>query len=163
MQRIVKSSNTDRVDATAPSPSIGAGNELSFALYGAANRMFRLHKPFLEPLGLTFPQYLVLLELFAGTPRTVGDLCAKLSMDTGTLTPLLKRLEASGKVTRTRDVADERRVFVDLTPEGEAIRQQVLAIRGQIRSACKLDEQGVSDMRDTLDALAWPADRSGDH
>ncbi|GHC65143.1 MarR family winged helix-turn-helix transcriptional regulator [Limoniibacter endophyticus] len=163
MPRIVKSSIGDRVDAKALSSSIGAGNELSFALYGAANRMFRLHKPFLEPLGLTFPQYLVLLELFAGTPRTVGDLCAKLSMDTGTLTPLLKRLEASGKVTRTRDVADERRVFVDLTSEGEAIRQQVLAISGQIRSACKLDEQGVSDLRGTLDALAWPADRSGDH
>lgn len=63
------------------SPDVGVGNELSFALYGAANRMVRLHKPFLEPLGLTFPQYLVLLELFAATPRTVGDLCAKLSMD----------------------------------------------------------------------------------
>jgi MarR family transcriptional regulator, organic hydroperoxide resistance regulator len=163
MQRIVKSSAADRVDATAPSFSLGAGNELSFALYGAANRMVRLHKPFLEPLGLTFPQYLVLLELFAGTPRTVGDLCAKLSMDTGTLTPLLKRLEASGKITRTRDVADERRVLVELTPEGEALRRQVQAVSGQIRSACKLDEQGVTDLRDTLDALAWPADRFGDH
>ncbi|MGK2912123.1 MAG: MarR family winged helix-turn-helix transcriptional regulator [Sphingobium sp.] len=76
----------------ATAPSTGAGNELSFALYGAANRMARMHKPFLEPLGLTFSQYLVLLELFAGTPRTVGEIGSKLSMDTGTLTPLLKRL-----------------------------------------------------------------------
>lgn len=163
MQGIVKSSTADQDDKTAPAFSLGAGNELSFALYGAANRMVRLHKPYLEPLGLTFPQYLVLLELFAGTPRTVGDLCAKLSMDTGTLTPLLKRLEASGKVTRTRDVADERRVFVDLTPEGRALREQVQAVSGQIRSACALDEQGFVDLRETLDALAWPADRSGDH
>ncbi|WP_347920024.1 MarR family transcriptional regulator [Paracoccus marcusii] len=158
MQQIVKSPAADQVNAKALSPSVGAGNELSFALYGAANRMVKLHKPFLQPLGLTFPQYLVLLELFADTPRTVGDLCAKLSMDTGTLTPLLKRLEASGNVTRTRDVADERRVFVDLTPQGEALRQQVQAISGQIRSACQLDEQGFIDVKDTLDALAWPAD-----
>lgn len=87
-----------------PAAARGAGSELAFALYGAANRMARMHKPFLEPLGLTFSQYLVLLELFAGTPRTVGDLCAKLAMETGTITPLLKRLAAAGVVTRTRDV-----------------------------------------------------------
>ena len=160
MKGLVKSSVAERVDATIPSLSTGAGNELSFALYGAANRMVRLHKPFLEPLGLTFPQYLVLLELFAGAPRTVGDLCAKLCMDTGTLTPLLKRLEVSGKVTRTRDLADERRVLVDLTPEGEALRRQAQAVSGQIKSACKLDERGIADLRETLDALAWPAERS---
>jgi DNA-binding MarR family transcriptional regulator len=135
----------------------GAGSELSFALYGAANRMARMHKPFLEPLGLTFSQYLVLLELFAGTPRTVGDLCAKLGMETGTVTPLLKRLAAAGTVTRTRDVTDERRVLIDLTPVGEALRKQVQAVSGQIRSACKLDEKGVAHLRATLDDLAWPA------
>ncbi len=116
-----------------------------------------MHKPFLEPLGLTFSQYLVLLELFAGTPRTVGDLGAKLGMDTGTITPLLKRLATGGTVTRTRDVADERRVLVDLTAAGEALRGKVLAVSGQIRSACKLDERGIADLRGTLDDLAWPA------
>lgn len=138
----------------------GAGNELSFALYGAANRMARMHKPFLEPLELTFSQYLVLLELFAGTPRTVGDLGAKLGMDAGTITPLLKRLATAGKVTRTRDAADERRVLIDLTPSGEALREQVQAVSSQIRSACKLDEKGMADLRATLDDLAWPADRT---
>ena len=68
--------------------------------------------------------YLVLLELFAGRPRTVGDLGAKLGMDTGTITPLLKRLATAGKVSRTRDVADERRVLIDLTLAGEALRGQ---------------------------------------
>lgn len=136
----------------------GAGSELSFALYGAANRMARMHKPFLEPLALTFPQYLVLLELYAGTPRTVGELGTKLGMDAGTITPLLKRLATSGKVSRTRDVTDERRVLVDLTPAGEALRHDVLSVSGQIRSACKLDGKGIAELRGTLDDLAWPAD-----
>jgi len=153
-------SNTRQLTGAPASPKSGAGSELSFALYGAANRMARMHKPFLEPLGLTFSQYLVLLELFAGTPRTVGDLGAKLGMDTGTITPLLKRLATAGKVTRARDVADERRVLVDLTPAGEALRAQVQAVSGQIRSACKLDETGIADLRGTLDDLAWPADKT---
>ena len=152
---------TEKIDAHV-SPASGAGSELSFALYGAANRMARMHKPFLEPLGLTFSQYLVLLELFAGTPRTVGDLCAKLGMETGTVTPLLKRLAAAGTVTRTRDVTDERRVLIDLTPAGEALRKQVQAVSGQIRSACKLDEKGVAILRATLDDLAFPAADSDD-
>lgn len=150
---------TEKAAALASPPS-GAGSELSFALYGAANRMARMHKPFLEPLGLTFSQYLVLLELFAETPRTVGDLGAKLGMETGTITPLLKRLATAGMVTRTRDLADERRVLIDLTPAGEALRDQVQAVSGQIRSACKLDEKGIADLRTTLDDLAWPADRT---
>lgn len=151
---------TLRDDAAPGLPASGAGSELAFALYGAANRMARMHKPFLDPLGLTFSQYLVLLELFAGTPRTVGDLGAKLGMDAGTITPLLKRLAAADKVTRTRDVADERRVLVDLTPAGEALREQVQAVSGQVRSACKLDEKGVVDLRGTLDDLAWPAEKT---
>ena len=83
------------------------GEQLSFALYGAANRMIRLHKPFLEPLGLTFPQYLVILALLDSAPQTVGALGARLDMDTGTITPLVKRLEAAGMVSRVRDRTDE--------------------------------------------------------
>jgi DNA-binding MarR family transcriptional regulator len=146
---------TSSVDA---SQSLGAGSELAFALYGAANRMARMHKPFLEPLRLTFSQYLVLLELFAGTPRTVGSLCAKLGMETGTITPLLKRLAVAGTVTRTRDVTDERRVLIELTPAGEALRERVLAVSGQVKSACKLNDEGMISLRATLDDLAWPAD-----
>src|SRR5690554_2793911 len=114
------------------------GTQLSFALYGAANRVARLHKPFLEPLGLTFPQYLVMLELLGGTPRSVGELGAKLGMDTGTITPLLKRLESSAKVTRSRDPNDERRVLVDLTKEGEALRGELCRIADSIKNACQL-------------------------
>jgi DNA-binding MarR family transcriptional regulator len=133
------------------------GAQLSFALYGAANRVVRMHKPFLEPLGLTFPQYLVILELLNGSPRTVGELGTRLGMDTGTLTPLLKRLQAAGMVTRTRDVNDERRVLVDLTDASRAIEAEVREVNGKIKTACQLSEADLQDLRRTLDALGHPA------
>ncbi|WP_163279582.1 transcriptional regulator, SarA/Rot family [Enterobacter hormaechei] len=133
------------------------GTELSFALYGAAGRMNRMHKPFLDPLGLTFPQYLVMLELFAGTPRSVGELGSRLGMDTGTITPLLKRLEASGKVIRQRDPGDERRVLVTLTESGEALREELWAVTDKIRSACRLSKDELAQLRDTLNDFAHPA------
>ncbi|MNJ29309.1 Organic hydroperoxide resistance transcriptional regulator [compost metagenome] len=133
------------------------GQQLSFALYGAANRMVRLHKPFLEPLGLTFPQYLVMLELLSGAPQPVGVIGERLSMDTGTITPLLKRLELAGFVTRTRDPKDERRVLVDLTWQGRALETEVQAITGKIKSACQLNEESIEHLRRTLDGLAHQA------
>lgn len=133
------------------------GTQLSFALYGAANRMARLHKPFLQPLGLTFPQYLVMLELYGGTPRAVGELGLKLDMDTGTITPLLKRLESAGMVTRTRDRDDERRVLIHLTKAGESLREELWAVTDKIKTACQLTDEGLADLRDTLHAFARPA------
>lgn len=128
--------------------------QLSFALYSAAGRVARLHKPLLDPLGLTFPQYLVMLELFSGTPRSVGELGSKLGMDTGTITPLLKRLEVSGRVTRTRDPADERRVLIDLTMSGEGLREGVWRVAEQVASACALTGKSLGELRDSLDRLA---------
>lgn len=133
------------------------GQQLSFALYGAANRMIRLHKPFLEPLGLTFPQYLAILALLDGAPQTVGALGARLDMDTGTITPLVKRLEAAGMVSRVRDRNDERRVLVDLTAAGRRLESKVRGVTDQIKSACQLDNRGVDDLRRTLEGLAHPA------
>nr|MBF0683707.1 MarR family transcriptional regulator [Pseudomonas sp.] len=133
------------------------GTQLSFALYGAANRMVRMHKPFLGPLGLTFPQYLVILELLDGAPVSVGSLGRRLDMDTGTITPLVKRLEAAGLVTRTRDPKDERRVMVDLTSRGRGLEAEVRGITQKIKSACQLTDEGVDDLRRTLDALSHPA------
>ncbi|MEF2553767.1 MarR family transcriptional regulator [Aurantimonas sp. A2-1-M11] len=127
--------------------------QLSFALYGAVGRMIRMHKPLLEPLGLTFPQYLVMVELLGGSPRTVGDLGAKVGMDTGTITPLLKRLEQSGLVTRRRDAKDERRVLVDLTPDGEALRERIRAVPDQINSACRITDEKANEIRETLDEM----------
>jgi MarR family transcriptional regulator, organic hydroperoxide resistance regulator len=133
------------------------GQQLSFALYGAANRMVRLHKPLLEPLGLTFPQYLVILALLDGAPQTVGALGARLDMDTGTITPLVKRLEAAGMVSRVRDRTDERRVLVDLTAASRALESEVRGVTDKIKSACQLDDRGINDLRRTLEGLAHPA------
>jgi DNA-binding MarR family transcriptional regulator len=116
------------------------GMQLSFALYSAANRFIRLHRPFLEPFGLTYPQFLVMLALYESEPRTVGSLGNELGMDNGTLTPLLKRLVAAGLVTRTRDERDERRVQIALTEAGKA-------------TACKLTDDGLVELRDTLNGL----------
>jgi DNA-binding MarR family transcriptional regulator len=135
--------------------SVGA--QLSFALYGAANRMVRMHKPFLEPLGLTFPQYLVILELLDDAPLSVGVLGDRLGMDTGTITPLLKRLDVAGMVKRTRDPADERRVLVDLTPRGRALEAEVRGITDKIKSACQLADRDLDELRRTLEELAHPA------
>ena len=134
------------------------GTQLSFALYGAANRMVRLHKPFLDPLGLTFPQYLVMLELLDGAPVSVGVLGNRLGMDTGTITPLVKRLEVAGFVTRTRDPSDERRVMVDLTPVGRALESDIRRIPDEIKSLCQLTEADFEKLRVTLDGLGHPAD-----
>jgi DNA-binding MarR family transcriptional regulator len=133
------------------------GRQLSFALYGAANRMVRLHKPFLEPLGLTFPKYLAMLALLDNAPQTVGSLGARLDMDTGTITPLVKRLEAAGMVTRVRDPADERRVRVDLTGQGRALEAEIRGVNAKIKAACQLTWEGIDDLRQTLEELAHPA------
>ena len=136
-------------------PSLGT--QLSFALYGAANRMVRLHKIHLEPLGLTFPQYLVMLELLDNAPQTVGALGRRLDMDTGTITPLLKRLDAAGLLTRTRDPDDERRVLVELTSKGRALDADLRGVTDKIKSACQLPDDGVDELRRTLETLAHPA------
>jgi DNA-binding MarR family transcriptional regulator len=131
--------------------------ELSFALNAAANRMVRLHKPILEPLGLTFSQYLVTLELLNGSPRSVSDLCERLDMETGTLTPLLKRLEVAGVITRTRDASDERRVLIDLTETSRAMEDELRGVTDKIRTACQLTPENLEELRCTLEGLARPA------
>ncbi|NKG32029.1 MarR family transcriptional regulator [Erwinia rhapontici] len=120
--------------------------------------MNRLHKPLLAPLGLTFPQYLVMLELFNGTPRNVSDIGNKLGMDTGTITPVLKRLEAAGRIIRTRDRADERRVLITLTDDGLALQSEVWRVTERIKSACQLSDAKLEELRDTLNSFAHPAD-----
>ena len=136
------------------------GRQLSFALYSASNRIIRLHRPFLAPLGLTYPQFLVMLALYEDAPRRVGDLGLVLGMDNGTLTPLLKRLETAGLVTRTRDSADERRVLIDLTKAGQALRQKACSVPEKIETACRLTHEDLAQLRDTLNGLALPRSAS---
>lgn len=97
-------------------------NQLCFALYSASLAMTKIYKPLLAKLGLTYPQYLVMLALWQHGGCSVSDLGGRLHLDSGTLTPLLKRMETSGWLTRTRDAADERRVTLALTPEGRKLK-----------------------------------------
>ena len=104
--------------------------------------MTKLYKPLLDPLGLTYPQYLVMLVLWEGDGVTVSQLGERLVLDSGTLTPLLKRLEAQGLVRRLRDVADERRVLLQLTPAGRALKGKAQSVPESVAcaSGCALDE-----------------------
>ena len=112
-----------------PSPAIlRLDNQVCFALYSASLAMTKLYKPLLDRIGLTYPQYLVMLVLWEQDGVTVSELGERLFLDSGTLTPLLKRLKAQGQIARLRDVQDERRVRITLTAEGRALRDQAEAI-----------------------------------
>lgn len=112
-----------------PSPAIlRLDNQVCFALYSASLAMTKLYKPLLDQIGLTYPQYLVMLVLWEQDGVTVSELGERLFLDSGTLTPLLKRLEAQGHISRLRDVQDERRVRITLTSQGRALRNQAEAI-----------------------------------
>lgn len=102
--------------------------QLCFALYSSSLAMTKLYKPLLEPLGLTYPQYLVLLVLWEGDGCMVSELGERLYLDSGTLTPLLKRMQTAGWLQRQRDSDDERRVRVYLTEAGRQLREQAAAI-----------------------------------
>ena len=106
--------------------------QLCFALYAASNRMTRLYRPELSPLGLTYPQYLVLLVLWEQSPLCVSDLGLRLGLDSGTLTPLLKRMQVHDLVERRRCGEDERKVLIALTARGDSLREPARAIPAAI-------------------------------
>ena len=110
-------------------PQLRLENQLCFPLYAAARKIINAYQPLLKPLGLTYTQYIVFLALWESGKAKVGELCQKLYLDCGTLTPLLKKMEESGWVTRCRCKNDERVVYVALTDAGWAMREEVLRIR----------------------------------
>jgi MarR family transcriptional regulator, organic hydroperoxide resistance regulator len=128
-------------------------NQLCFAVYSAAHAFNRVYKPLLDALGLTYPQYLVMLTLWQEDNQTVGAIGEKLMLESSTLTPLLKRLEAAGFITRRRDAADERQVRICLTPPGQELRQRAFAVPQKIGSAtgCSLPE--IQDLQTRLNLL----------
>jgi len=123
--------------------------QLCFALYSASLAMTRVYKPLLAPLGLTYPQYLVMLVLWEGDGITVSQLGERLSLDSGTLTPLLKRLQADGLLQRQRDSGDERRVVLHLSAAGRALQLRAAGVPRQVAcaSGCKLDELAALTVR----------------
>ncbi|MDD7965910.1 MarR family winged helix-turn-helix transcriptional regulator [Actinomycetospora lemnae] len=117
-----------------------------FALYSASRAVTDVYRPLLAELGLTYPQYLVLLTLWESEPRTVRDVGAALALDYGTVSPLLKRLEGAGLVERRRDPRDERTVTVHLTDEGRALRGRVAHVPRTIGCALGLDDRARRDL-----------------
>lgn len=133
-------------------------NQLCFALYSASLAMTKLYKPLLDELGLTYPQYLVMLVLWEGDGLMVSELGQRLSLDSGTLTPLLKRLEAAGLVSRLRDADDERRVHIHLTAAGRKLKTRAAKVPGCVLAAsqCSIPDllQLTAQVRQLRDRLA---------
>jgi DNA-binding MarR family transcriptional regulator len=145
---------TDTVDAM-----LQLDNQLCFALYSTSLAMTKLYKPMLEEMGLTYPQYLAMLVLWEQDGLTVSELGERLYLDSGTLTPLLKRMETAGLVSRLRAVQDERRVHITLTAAGRKLKARAAKIPGCIMSAtqCSIPElvsltQQVQSFRKRLTA-----------
>lgn len=127
--------------------------QLCFAAYSTAHAFNRLYRPLLDRLDLTYPQYLVMLVLWERDGLTVTQLGERLFLDSGTLTPLLKRLESAGRIARTRDPTDERRVLITLTREGRALRHGAQCIPPQIVKATGLTPAEMLALKSGLDKL----------
>ena len=127
--------------------------KICFALYSATHAMQRVYQPMLAPLGLTYPQYLVLSCLWDQDGRTVGELGRMLELESNTLTPLLKRMEAQGLLTRARSTTDERQVQITLTDKGRALQDEVDPISRCFFEACGLPLQDLTDLRDQITGL----------
>jgi DNA-binding MarR family transcriptional regulator len=128
-----------------------------FALYAASRAVTDTYRPLLGELGLTYPQYLVLLVLWESDDRPVKEIGERLHLDYGTLSPLLKRLEANGLVTRTRRPADERTVVVSLTEEGRSMRTRATGVPPAIGCALGLDDTERHHLIETLRRLTASA------
>jgi DNA-binding MarR family transcriptional regulator len=139
---------TQRLDAAPSAPTLD--EFLCFAVYSANLAFNRVYKPLLDELNLTYPQYLVLVALYEQDGQTVGGLGEKLFLDSSTLTPLLKRMESVGYVTRQRNPEDERQVRVHLTPQGRGVREKGIGIRGGMLKATGLTPAGLRQLREEM-------------
>lgn len=136
--------------------------QLCFAVYSTALAFNSVYKPLLDPLGLTYPQYLVMLVLWERDGVPVKEIGRLLHLDSGTLTPLLKRLEAAGLVQRGRDPADERQLQVTLSAAGRALREKAQAVPIGVGTACGLDGGELVELRNRLLALRERLDGAAD-
>jgi DNA-binding MarR family transcriptional regulator len=129
-------------------------NQLCFALVTAARNVVAIYRPILEPLGLTHPQYLVMLALWEASPQALGELASDLAMEPATLSPLVKRLESQGLVTRTRRQGDERVLEIGLTADGRALRADAVHVPDQVMAAVGMTVDDVTALRDGLQPFA---------
>ncbi|MFO1146827.1 MAG: MarR family transcriptional regulator [Alsobacter sp.] len=126
---------------------------LCFSVYALNNAFGRLYKGLLDGLGLTYPQYLVMVTLWEDDGLSVGEIGERLSLESSTLTPLLKRLEAQGLVERRRSEADERRVLVKLTKKGRRLAEQAAAVPAAVGRSCGLAPRELEEIRRSIDVL----------
>lgn len=139
--------------AASPEDLLKLDKQLCFALYSASLAMTKVYKPMLAPLGLTYPQYLVMLLLWEQDDRTVNELGQMLHLDSGTLTPLLKRMEGQGLLTRHRDTQDERRVRVRLSETGRALKSEAAEVPVNMACQLQLGSSEIEALRQQLQAL----------
>lgn len=148
------------VPAMQPRDWLLLDNQMCFALYSASLTMTKVYKPLLRKFGLTYPQYLVMLVLWEQDARSVSELGERLFLDSGTLTPLLKRLEVLTFVSRTRDALDERRVIVALTAAGKRLHKQALVVPQQISCATECSFPELKSLTSQLSELRAALARS---
>ncbi len=125
-------------------------NQLCFPLYACSRAVVRLYTPYLKPLGITYTQYITLMVLWEEKEISVGDLGKKLYLDSGTLTPMLKKLECDGIVNRFRSESDERIVIVSLTDKGEALKEEAKDIPAKIGNCLSLDKEDALELYELL-------------
>jgi MarR family transcriptional regulator, organic hydroperoxide resistance regulator len=136
-----------------PAPSVALDDQLCFALYAASRAVTARYRPMLDEIGLTYPQYLVMMLLWETDHQTVGQLGSRLALDSGTLSPLLKRLTAAGLVTRHRRVEDERSVSIALTDQGRALQDKAYRISEEMIGAIGFQPAEFDELKDRLRLL----------
>jgi DNA-binding MarR family transcriptional regulator len=129
---------------------INLDNQCCFALYAATRAVLKAIKPYLDTLGVTYPQYLVLLVLWESAPATVGQISRRLYLDTGTITPLLKRMTDHGLITRERSSDDERIVYVHLTEKGRKLKEHAVKMPLNMLNKESLSEERFYRLREEL-------------
>lgn len=140
--------------APTPDDLLKLENQVCFALVTAARNVVSIYRPILEPLGLTHPQYLVMLALWETSPRSLRELAEELALEPATLSPLVKRLEAQGLVARARRADDERVLDVTLTAAGTALRRRALEVPERVMASVGMEAAALSALRDALAPFA---------
>jgi DNA-binding MarR family transcriptional regulator len=144
-----------------PGDPLALERQVCFALSVAARSVLSIYRPILEPMGLTHPQYLVMLALWGQSPLAVKELIEMLQLDGPTLSPMLKRLEAAGLLVRSRDPLDERQLRVDLTDKGRALRERALNVPPAVVAKLGTSLGELEELRDSLTALNEAARKAG--
>lgn len=150
---IVRMNTGQNTQTTVPELSLKLDDQLCFSLYATSLAMNKIYRKLLGQLGLTYPQYLVMMVLWERDDVTVSEIGERLYLDSATLTPLLKRMEAQELLTRARDARDERQVIIRLTAKGRALRQQAAPVPGSVFCAAACSVEELVQLKSQLDTL----------